>query len=59
MENNVLREKLLNYYMDNPCLSQEIDYEIDSVRLEYYKREIALMDIETIKEELENFEGDM
>lgn len=45
-----MREELLKFYMDNPCLSEEIDYCDDEVRLEHYKKQIEEMtDIEVLE----------
>ena len=45
------QKKLLDLYMDNPCLSNELDYKPDKVRLrEYTKHILSLTDAETLAE---------
>jgi hypothetical protein len=50
-----LRVLLLNHYMDNPCLSNEIDYYSDEDRRSIYTEQILYMTdqevIDAIKEE--------
>jgi len=51
-----LREKLLNLYMDNPQLGEDIDYEDDSVRLPYYKKVVNYYSYEDLVEQIGYFE---
>lgn len=51
-----LRKKLIKYYMDNPCLSQEIDYQVDEMRLEYYTNEVNTLEDYEVYQELEELE---
>jgi len=50
------REKLVKYFMDNPCLSQEIDYENNDVRLDYYTRWVKALSEDELDEEMKAYE---
>jgi len=47
-----MRDKLLKFYMNNPCLSVDIDYEADYIREDYYKDLINDMSEDELMEEL-------
>jgi len=47
-----MRDKLLKFYMDNPCLSVDVDYEDDYIREDYYTDLINEMTEDQLMEEL-------
>jgi hypothetical protein len=47
-----MRDKLLKFYMDNPGLSVDIDYEDDYIREDYYTDLINEMTEDQLMEEL-------
>jgi len=47
-----MRDKLLKFYMDNPCLSVDIDYEDDFIREDYYSDLMNDMSEDELMEEL-------
>jgi hypothetical protein len=53
---NANRQRLLNFYMDNPCLSEEIDYLLDEERLVYYTAIVNKMTEVEVIQELNNLE---
>jgi hypothetical protein len=44
------REAIIKYFMDNPCLSEPIDYQVDEMRLDHYTKEYNNLDDETIND---------
>jgi len=53
------RKRLIDYYMDNPCLSNEIDYLDNDKRLKNYTEQVSLMSDEDVREELNNLFNDL
>lgn len=45
-----IRNKIINYYMDNPSLTEDLDYEDDDVRLESYTEWVYGMSEEELRE---------
>jgi hypothetical protein len=45
--------------MDNPCLSNEIDYLDNDKRLKNYTEQVSLMSDEDVREELNNLFNDL
>ena len=55
---NDKRERLIKYYMENPCLSEDIDYEDEKTRAEHYKILVYDLNEDDLNEELEFFIND-
>lgn len=49
-----LRNILLDYYMNNPDLGEEIDYLPDCKRIEIYQKELEKLTIKELKELFED-----
>lgn len=45
-------EALVKYHMDNPCLSEEMDYKVDDDRYSYYKKQFKGLDIIDVVEQI-------
>lgn len=56
MDRTNLVDALFQYYMGNPCLTEDIDYLDEAQRLHHYSTQIASMSNEEIKETLDCFE---
>jgi hypothetical protein len=52
----IKKEKVFNFYMDNPCLSQDIDYENDSKRKIYYRKEVNALNENQLSNIMESLE---
>lgn len=48
----IKREILVRYYMDHPCLSNEIDYSCDLVRYKHYVNIVGGMMLNDVENEL-------
>jgi hypothetical protein len=47
--------KLLELFMNNPCLSEEIDYKSEDERRDYYARYIDTLNDQEIDDHIEAF----
>lgn len=56
-ELNSKQKKYLDYVMNSPCLSENIDYEDDSIRLIYYITMALTMPEFDLDNELEFYKG--
>ena len=56
-EHEELLRELVSYCMDNPCLSEPMDYESDDLRLEYYIESYETLTVDELKQELESLGG--
>jgi hypothetical protein len=52
-----LMETLVMLYLDNPCLSSDIDYEDEKARIKHYKAVTKKMTKQELIKEIENFEN--
>jgi hypothetical protein len=50
-----LKERLLDLFMGNPCLSQDIDYEPDNIRFNHYSEYVHDLSEDELHEQLANF----
>lgn len=50
------RKLVFNYYMDNPCLSEEVDYQSEEKRKIYYKTLVNNMDENQLDEIILDYE---
>ena len=53
MKREQLIQEIVKLEMDNPCLSLDIDYKPDSVRLKYYTEQVSTLTDEQLIQELE------
>lgn len=51
-----LKEKVINHFMDNPCLSEEIDYKSEKIRLRHYTKLINGYDLSQLEEVCTEYE---
>jgi hypothetical protein len=56
MDKEIARKTLINYYMDNPDLGEDIDYKPDSVRIKHYTRIITKLKEEELLKELQDLD---
>ena len=57
MNRKELERAFITYSLKSPCLSNEIDYKNDKQREKFYRREAQLLDLETLKQEVEFFKS--
>lgn len=48
------QEELIKLRMDNPCLSEPIDYEDEDIRLRFYTKWVEMLDEDELRTELED-----
>lgn len=53
-----MRKTIYQYYINNPCLSEEIDYESKEVRKAYYIKSVTMMSEEDVIAEYEMLQGE-
>ncbi len=52
-----MKEKLLKYYLDNPCLSEPIDYLDDTCREKIYREQLSNLSEKDAREIYESLTG--
>ena len=55
---NAKQKSIYNYYMENPCLSEPMDYESEEKRSEFYSKMVNEMSPEDIENEYEMHESE-